>query len=290
MIGRGNAATVLGRLGAEWTRPIATAPFRRVLTTHHLFDAGSRLSWPAQPAHDDSDAVAGMLFSQRPIRLLGRDRGGEARAVFLHPRHPIQLSATAATSVMAVWLPWSSVREIEPVMRPATRMETNSPLIRAAWSFLASLLTEQSDPTLYSDYLVERLLVEMVFGMLVETAPAPLPGPNDTAMIARARTLMLMNRSDPSFTVQAVSKALHLSLRQLQRVFAAVGSSPAAELRMLRVDLACELIRDEDYAGMGVLDIALHSGFRNSSGMRRAFAAAGLVTPGRMRAQGTISR
>ncbi|WP_439902904.1 helix-turn-helix domain-containing protein [Microbacterium azadirachtae] len=290
MIGRGNAATVLGRLGGEWSRPIATATFRRVLTTHHVFEAGSRLAWPAQTAPDDSDAVAGMLFSQRPLRLVGRDRGGEARAVFLHPRHPIQLSATAATGVMAVWLPWSSVREIEPAIRPATRLKTTSPLIRAAWSFLSSLLTEESDPTLYSDYLVERLLAEMVFGVLVETAPAPLPGPNDTTMIARARTLMLMNRSDPSFTVQAVSQALHLSLRQLQRVFAASGSSPAAELRMLRVDLASELIRDEDYAGLGLLDIALHAGFRNSSGMRRAFAAAGLSTPGKMRAETTHSR
>lgn len=80
-------------------------------------------------------------------------------------------------------------------------------------------------------------------------------------------------------------------MRHVQRMFAEVGSSPAAELRLLRVELAQNMLQDPEYDLLSLAEVAEYSGFRSSAALRRAFVACGLPVPRRYcRSRGSVSQ
>ncbi|WP_424936254.1 MULTISPECIES: helix-turn-helix domain-containing protein [Bacteria] len=269
--------------------PLRTRRFRRVLVTSHVIESGMEWTWGAVEGADD--AYAGIVFPQGTMRL-STGRGEQDRvpadcAVFLHPaRTHLLAAAEAPVAVVCVWVPWSALVEIEEGMRAPACIVPSTPLSAGLRSFLATLLVHPVAPTRYTDYLVERTLAEMAFGTLVEAAAKGADGHRAPRPIDRARSLMLVRREDPGFNVAELAAEMHMSTRHLQRLFAEDGSSPADELRRSRVELAKELLNDPTYSPLSVEEIAVHSGFGTAAGLRRAFSAFGLPTPGKARRDG----
>lgn len=279
-----DVASAMRLLGHRKEHPIAAQRYRSVLSTRHVREAGARWTWQPQPS--SYDAVAALMFSDAPMRV--RDETGErvvveGEAAFLHPYRSLTLEADAAGGAVGVWLPWDSLLEVESGVQRPGHVMTSTPLTAGLRAFLTSLLTQQEEPTLYTDYLVERVLVEMAFGVLLESVPKNIVGAREGRPIDRARSLMLMRRAEPEFGVAELAAELHMSARHLQRIFAEENSAPADELRGMRVDLANELLGDPSYDVMSIAEIAAHAGFRSAACLRRAFAARGLPLPGRAR-------
>ncbi|VXB76253.1 Helix-turn-helix domain-containing protein [Microbacterium sp. 8M] len=276
-----DVAAVMRLLGAGRQNPLVAQRYRSVLATQHALDPAAEWRWSAQPA--GGDAFAAVLLSAVPLRVVDGD-GARAEApvgtlCFLHPHRTVTVAAATAGTTMCAWVPWDALAEIESGVRAPGEVIALSTIGRGLQAFLTSLLTQHADPTVYTDYLVERLIAEMVFSVLVEAAPRVAVEGRKGSGIERARSLMLVRRGDRDFGVAELARDMHLSVRQLQRMFAAEGSAPAEELRRIRVELARELMSDPDYAPLGIAEIAEHAGFTDAAGMRRAFALSGLPSP-----------
>lgn len=261
--------------------------FHGVLATGHTLQAGAEWWWPARPVDGDESAV--MVIAEMPLTIACDDRAPQqappGSLCFLRPHHDTRVIAIGAGTVMCLWVPWSALSEIEPVLPGSGEVIAPSPLGLGLQAFLSSLLTQHTEPTVVTDRLVERLLAEMVFGVLVESAPHVLHD-GEAARIDRARSIMRARRAERDFGVVALARDMHMSVRQLQRLFAAEGSAPAEELRRIRVELARELMNDADCAPLGIAEIAAHSGFPDAAGLRRAFARSGLPSPRLVRRAG----
>ena len=98
-------------------------------------------------------------------------------------------------------------------------------------------------------------------------------------LVARAQEHLAQNL-DRQITLAELARAVHASPFHLHRVFSAVtGTTPHAYLTQLRVDRACELLRD----GWTVDETALAVGFRSRGHLARVFRARTGVYPSRYR-------
>ena len=96
-------------------------------------------------------------------------------------------------------------------------------------------------------------------------------------LVARAQQHLAQNL-DREITLAELARAVHASPFHLHRVFSAVtGTTPHAYLTQLRVDRACELLRD----GWSVGETALAVGFRSRGHLARVFRARTGVHPSR---------
>lgn len=279
-----DVGAVLRLIGGGGGRPTAARRHRSILATSHSFDGGAEWTWAAQP--EGFDAIAGLAFSDVPLRVR---RGAElhelavGEASFLHPHRATTIETLEPGTGMCIWLPWDSLHEVENGVQTPGHVMASTPLTAGLRAFLASLLTQQEPPTLYTDYLVERVVVEMAFGVLLESVPKNVSGARETRAIDRARSLMLLRRAEPEFGVADLAEELHMSTRHLQRLFAAENSSPADELRGMRIELANELLGDPTYDPLSIAEVAVHAGFRTAAALRRAFSSRGLPLPNRVR-------
>lgn len=277
----GNAMRLLGRGGRH---PVAARRHRNVLATRYALDVRDEWEWSAQSQVDDG--IAGLAFADAPMMIvsdLGEQVLAAGEIAFLHPHRETKVEALALGLGVCVCVPWDALREIEDGVQPPEQIIASTPLTAGLVAFVTSLLTQQQPPTLYTDYLVERIVIEMTFGVLLESVPRTIVGARDARPINRARTLMLLRRAEPEFGIAALAQELHMSTRHVQRVFAAEGSSPAEELRRMRLDLARELLGDPDYDPLSIGEVAAHAGFKTAAAMRRAFAARDMPLPGRSR-------
>jgi AraC-like DNA-binding protein len=88
-------------------------------------------------------------------------------------------------------------------------------------------------------------------------------------LVARAQDHLAEN-FDREITLAELARAVHASPFHLHRVFSAVtGTTPHRYLTQLRVDRACELLRD----GWSVGETALAVGFRSRGHLARVFRA-----------------
>ena len=276
-----DVAAVMRLLGAGGQNPLVAQRFRSVLASQHALDPG--VEWRWSPQSPGGDAFAAVILSSVPLRVVdgqgARAEAPEGTLCFLHPHRTVAITAVAAGTAMCAWVPWDALAEIEEGVRAPGEVIALSAIGRGLQAFLTSLLTQDTDPTVYTDYVVERLIAEMVFSVLVEAAPRGAVEGRKGPGIERARSLMLVRRGDRDFGVAELARDMHLSVRQLQRMFAVEGSAPAEELRRTRVELARELMSDPDCAPLGIAEIAEHAGFTDAAGMRRAFALSGLPSP-----------
>lgn len=281
-----DVAAVMRQLGPGSEQLAAMCRHRSTLTTSYVFDEDMRWTWRRQPP--GRDALAGLVFIDVPISVdgdLGEERAEPGSAVFLHPHRDLRLSADVGGSSIGVWLPWDSLLEVETGVQSPGQVLAPTPLTVGLRAFLTSLLMQLSDATPYTDYLVERVLAEMAFGALLESVPKNVAGAREDRPIDRARSLMLMRRAEGDFGVAELAQEMHMSTRHLQRMFAAENSSPADELRGMRIDLANELLGDPAYDSLSIGEIAMHAGLRTPSALRRAFAGRGLPLPARARSE-----
>lgn len=283
-----NAALRLGGGGVE--RPLAARRHRGVLATSHALDPRTQWIWKPQDIAAD-ESIVGLAFADVPVHIAGDAGEHEVAAdaaILLHPQRSTILTSSVMGNSRCLWLPWATVSEVEDGIQSPGQVLAMTPMLGGLRAFLGSILTERTEATPYSDYLLERILVEMAFGALIESVPGNIRGVREERLIDRARTLMLLRRGEPDFGVAELAQDLHVSTRQLQRTFAAADSSPADELRAMRVQMAAELLENSAYDSLTIAEIAMHAGFTSSAAMRRAFATRNLPMPARRRAEVAI--
>lgn len=216
---------------------------------------------------------------------------GVTEATLLIAGRPACIPEALCRAAMTVWVSMEALIDLTGDGRNVPLSLGPSPLVNGLRGFAASLLDPRTSPTAYSGYLVERLLTEFVFGAVLEASPQGVDGAQSAERpIDRARNLMLLKREDPTFGAEQLAEAMHMSVRQLQRVFAKAGSSPAEELRRMRVDVARTILEDEMFSALSVGQVADYAGFRNAAAMRRAFVAQGLPLPSRIVGGGEVQR
>ena len=99
------------------------------------------------------------------------------------------------------------------------------------------------------------------------------PGPRTSPVQARAELRAALCRTisvrftDPRFTTAELAAAAHLSVRSVQGLFAESGTSPAAEIRRVRLEHARALLEQ----GHAVQTACLASGFLDPGTFARAF-------------------
>lgn len=232
--------------------------------------------WTAQPADRPLTAV---MFASEGGLALGETQPARRTGVLLHNNHNALLRWTPDALATVVWLDTDSVIDtsVPPAQHPVALPRTA--LAAGLHGFAESLVHRPEVQTRVSDYVVERLLVEMAYGVLLEHRETDAAGSHAVRPMHRARMLMLLNRADPDYGLQELARDLHVSTRHLQRLFAKEGTSPAAELRNLRAELALSLLRDPQYDALTTSQIATHAGFTNAAAMRRGLHAIGAPTP-----------
>lgn len=256
--------------------------FRSVLVSTHRVGS-SEWVWGGRSASSLSHSL--ILF---PVDGLGVHLDGQAPS----PRAVGAMLPAAASSsirwknrgdVLGVWVPTEALSDLSLSFRNTSVALQDSTLTLALRAFVQSLARGSRNDSMISTYAVERLIAEMTFAALLEMQGLEATDENQLPIIERANALMLARREDPQFTSATMAAELHLSQRQLQRAFAGVGTTPASEIRRLRVQLAMGMLQDTQYAPLTVEQIAHHSGFRSALQLRRALEAEGSPTPHALR-------
>ncbi|GAT72233.1 putative AraC family transcriptional regulator [Microbacterium sp. HM58-2] len=220
-------------------------------------------------------------------QTVGTPDGPQARGLFLPSVSETAVGWSDPADLITVWLPPDALSELASSAAPEPSPIANSPLLTAVHSFASSLVTATQDSSGVARYAIERLLVEMAFGALLEQHASEHLEVAAAPLIERARTVMMARRDDASFTPAQLSQDLHVSMRQLQRAFARERTTPLHALRRMRVELAESLLRNPQYDTLGIDEIARHSGFTSALQMRRALSAEKLPSPGALRARGS---
>ena len=219
-------------------------------------------------------------------QTVGTADGLQARGLFLPSVAEASVEWSDPAEIITVWLPPDALSELASASAPTPSPLANSPLLTAVHAFADSLVSATQDSSGVARYAIERLLVEMAFGSLLEQHSSEHLEVAAAPLIERARSVMMARRDDASFTPAQLSLDLHVSMRQLQRAFARERTTPLHALRRMRVELAESLLRNPQYDTLGIDEIARHSGFTSALQMRRALSAEKLPSPGALRNRG----
>lgn len=207
-------------------------------------------------------------------------RGGEA-PFELTAKHALLMSGTEATvavlrpvELVSVSLP-ASHNGVAPGVR---RVSGNRALIGGVLSFAADVAGAPVREDAVQDAHIEALLGDMVARLAAEgdVQDAPEPLRQATAAILRAYP-------DPHLGSRRIAEAANLSVRQLERLFRAQGTSIAAEVRRVRIDAAVRLIADDPAGSSSIDEIARRIGFSGGSSLARAMVREGLPAPSALR-------
>ncbi|VXB76101.1 Transcriptional activator NphR [Microbacterium sp. 8M] len=276
-----DSRAALGRLGSGHELPLALLRCGGALISRHRVQPAHVWRWQA-PEHCGDELLV-VCFADVPLRL--RLEGGRARVIpagamcLLHPHHAAEVSAQRPGAATLAWVRHDTVADAAAAVTTSGQLLPDGAIARSLHAFLLGMLADAAGVD--EGVLAERLIVGAVQGVLVNVEPAD----RRPRAIDRAREIVRMRWTDPEFDVAALAQALHLSRRQLQRMFAKEGTTPLAELRARRVEHARRLI----HTGVeGLEAVAERAGFRDVAGMRRAFLAIGLPTPRHLRADAAV--
>jgi AraC-like DNA-binding protein len=134
--------------------------------------------------------------------------------------------------------------------------------------------------------VAQALLVTLAQAGTTSVRPTAVPRGSGTPAVQLALRYVQDNLDRP-LTVEEVARHVHLSRRQLARLFAGhVGSPPAAYLERARLDRAAALLVRTD---LPIKQIAAQTGYRDVAQFTRAFARLHGSPPGRFRRAADLS-
>lgn len=198
---------------------------------------------------------------------------------------PYSMYLASSATVVSVFVPSSILDESAdsnyalPVV--ARRGLTLSTPVR---EFVRSLADDPAPAERLPSYLVEKLILEMTLSLLLETQGASKVGASaEQSLHARAMAYISAYKADPELTPTKVASEMNVSVRHLQRAFAAYGSSITDELRRQRAETAAGLLTDPTYRHLDLGQIADYAGFANRAELRRAITAVHGCTPSQLR-------
>lgn len=210
-----------------------------------------------------------------------------AKAVSLTRDRLYRLTADEPGSVLLVTIPIDVVEAYGvPVPRGAQPLLPRSSLTLPAMGFYQGVLAQTGDIDVVAQYALARLAEELVGSLFLESAGLSAERAEPRRSLYRhALALIATRRSDPALEPTSLASELAVSLRHLQRAFREQGTTPALEIRRLRIALAVQLLTDARYDVLGIDEIAGYSGFIASDDLRRAFRLERMPSPSTIRRQ-----
>jgi AraC family transcriptional regulator, positive regulator of tynA and feaB len=268
-----NGDMVVRKIGAHAIAHLRTTPWTAEANASHAnafgFGETLKLVWQLNGAmtyEDEERAFSinpGELFLMRPSsnHFLNASKGYEA------------LVLTFDASVHPAWLNLVEQGEKELVLKPSSAGAAS------AAGMLALMRQPHSDST---SELVLHSLFELATGSVAHSIADP-PSEQIASSLLRARWLVRENIAELSYTPTRLAHDLGMSRRSLYNRFADYGITPAAFIRMVRLEQAKREI-ESDPAGITALTtIALRNGFPDSSSLSHAIKANYGVTPKSLR-------
>jgi AraC family transcriptional regulator, positive regulator of tynA and feaB len=146
---------------------------------------------------------------------------------------------------------------------------TVATMVNAAMTSALSAAT----PTPKVEQALVRDVLHLLLGRLVADSAAqgqPIAG---SALIERARLLVLRELANPALTPDAMAETLGVSRRGLYREFASHGMTPASWIWNLRIEQAHVRITDPSASGRTLTAIAFDVGFNDMAHFSRAYRA-----------------
>jgi AraC family transcriptional regulator, positive regulator of tynA and feaB len=171
------------------------------------------------------------------------------------------------------WLYVVAQGENELVLKPS------SAVAASAAGVLALLRQPHTDGT--SERAL-RSLFELATGSASHGLSDP-PSEQIAPSLFRARWLIRENISDSDYTTARLARDLGLSRRSLYNRFEDYGITPAAFIRMTRLEQAKREIEGDPGGVTALTTIALRNGFSDSSNLSRSIRARYGVTPTELR-------
>ncbi|MBO0774866.1 MAG: helix-turn-helix domain-containing protein [Actinobacteria bacterium] len=138
--------------------------------------------------------------------------------------------------------------------------------------FLRALATHAASLPPAAVPLVGGNVLELLGTALTERAgatsrsAAPRPG-----QLQRARRYILNHLAEPGLSPATVAAALGVSVRYLQGIFHAEGTSPFRWVQEQRLEQAAGLLSDPGCDGLTITDVAFRVGFTDTSHFSRSF-------------------
>ena len=172
--------------------------------------------------------------------------------------------------------------------RGVTLLDGSSQLLHPTVAFAAQLLRSdrEVDPSNLGTYYIERLLQEMLIGLIVDgliDSRRRSAAPTAPDLYRLALSVIQVRSTDSRLTTDVVAEEVHLSRRQLERLFQKNGTSVAAEVRRTRVMQAVSMLQDPQYTALSVDQIGQFVGLSGGSSLARMMSAEGLDSPARVR-------
>ena len=134
--------------------------------------------------------------------------------------------------------------------------------------------------------LPRPMIAEQVGSLLALATglPEPAEGSRHRAELAR-RILgrIESDHADPDLSPALVARECGISMRSLQAVLAASGTSFVQELNATRLDRASEMLADAHAQGLSIADVAFRSGFLDPGYFTRTFRKRFGITPSQWR-------
>jgi len=233
------------------------------------------------------DGVSG-LIGLHSVRAGSMDVGSpfgtlrlaENDAFLLSHGAPLRTSPSERLRLLSIVMPAAVLTGFSvPEPGEVRPVAPTSSLLDPAVAFAERAAVADAEPMNgFGTYYFERLLQEMVLGVLVEgtrTAAAGLPPDH----YRDAQSLIAAQCSDPQLAPRGIAEQLRLSMRQLQRVFHAHGTTTEKEIRRSRVAQAITLLTDPSYDRLSIDEVGRYTGFAGGSSLARAMAQEGSRPP-----------
>jgi AraC-like DNA-binding protein len=269
-----------------------TAPQRRrrrfgAVRVHEITASGGTFRWNRTTERVQLGWVALVAAGSLELReseqsvVLSREEG-----IVLSDAIPVDVSVDAPTTVLKIGLPLALISEVRAPMVHLTVLGRDTSLITPVLGFLTSAIAlDEDEISPFSAYYLERLLQEMLLGMLTAV------GGNHSAqergsVYASAIGVITAQCADPGLVVADIAATVNQSSRQLERHFRAKGTTVGAEIRRARMNLASGLLVEASARGLSIDEVARLSGFSSGSTLARAFSKSGMRSPSAIRRSG----
>ncbi|NEE14177.1 AraC family transcriptional regulator [Streptomyces sp. SID7499] len=271
-------------------RPVLETAELGSVTAHRIrFGAGCTGPHVLAPAPGQHALVLSARGETRIARG-GREVVVQGEAVALcDTRHPLHISprpATRTAEAVVMLFPGSAVPMTQTETVPAQPEISD---VTGSGSLLRAFLVEAATLASLSAHEAARLgdaalhLAAAVLEAYFFDAGETRAQTQQQELMTRIRGFIDRNLGDPDLTPSLVASAHHISIRCLQRLFKAEGSTPSEWIRQRRLDNSRRELCDVSLRSASIREIGLRNGFAQASDFSRVFRGRYGVPPGKFR-------
>ncbi|ALJ19975.1 helix-turn-helix domain-containing protein [Microbacterium sp. No. 7] len=276
------AARITAEPSEHGAQFVGARRYRAVLISRSRWTQQTTWRWSGQ---EDGFAVVVLPDGVAARLRVSATDGATTSPFLLHDGIDELVRWNGPGSCTMVWLPRRALTDLAGTDIELPRVLSEGLLARGLRALLGTLsASAPPEAGTVSAYLLERLLIEHVWGLVLESAGMPRTAYRRGSLYERAHALIRLNAADAHYGVASLVHDMAISERHLQRLFAEHGATPRGALRRARVDVASSMLGNPDYDVLSLDQIARSAGFADGGSMRSAFLREGMPTPRRSRA------